>query len=363
MTSPKPIQFHWRLMERGEPEVRSRSGKNIIRTSGTPDFKAQLEFCKLAEEAGINSLLTAFSFSKPDPTVLGGALLTHADQIKFLIAMRAGIISPTYFTQQINTFSALTNGRVSLNLVAGHSPKEQAYYGDFLSREDRYARMEEFLAVCHAFWAEEGPVNFEGQFYQVKDGLLNSEFISDTEKHPYIFISGSSDTARALTIKYGSCWMQFPNTPEKVEQLIQPVLAAGKEVGLRFCVIARPTREEALQAASDLISDLDNEPVEKGGEKKLIQESDANSFKRVNRLAESEWLTPYLWTTPVKYFGPATQSLVGTPDDIANAILEYIKIGVTQFILSGWPKLDEMVYFGKEVLPIIREKEKNLVYV
>ena len=57
------------------------------------------------------------------------------------------------------------------------------------------------------------------------------------------------------------------------------------------------------------------------------------------------------------YIGPTAIALVGTPAEIANAFMEYRDAGVSQFILSGWPKLEEMIRFGRDVLPLVRERE------
>ena len=121
-----------------------------------PDLEAQAEFCRQAEASGIDSLLTAFGYYMPDPMLLATALGLVTERIKFIVAYRPGLLSPTLFVQQVNTLSALTNGRVSLNIVAGHSQKEQGYYGDWLEHDARYQRAEEFLAICHAFWQCQG---------------------------------------------------------------------------------------------------------------------------------------------------------------------------------------------------------------
>ena len=57
------------------------------------------------------------------------------------------------------------------------------------------------------------------------------------------------------------------------------------------------------------------------------------------------------------YYGPVWTTLLGTPADIAEALLAYKAIGVTQFILSGWPEVDEMITFGRDVVPLVREVE------
>lgn len=353
------LKFHWRLLQGGEKSGVTRAKQADLLETALPDMEAQIDFCRAAEESGIESLLVDINFAKPDPTLLGVALALATHKMKFMIAARSGLLSPTLFVQQVNTFSALTDGRISLNVVAGHSPDEQRYYGDFLQHDERYARTEEFLAVCHAFWKRNGGVNFEGKYFEVEDGKLNTPFVSSTRTFPEIFIGGSSAIARDLAIRRGSCWMRLADKPENLASSIAPVLEAGKEVGLRLSLIARATREEALQAACSLIEGLEPSLKEKQKEEEFVRRSDSESIKTTFTLAEAEWLTPALWTGAVRYYGSPAIALVGTPEEVASAIMEYKKVGISQFIFSGWPKLDEMIYFGKEVLPLVRKKERE----
>src|SRR4029077_9645182 len=101
-------------------------------------------------------------------------------QIKFMVACRPGLITPTLFVQQVNTLSTLIGGRVSINIVAGHTPNELRYYGDSLPHDERYARTDEFLTICRAFWArgEDGEVDFEGRHYRIDRGRLNTPFLA-----------------------------------------------------------------------------------------------------------------------------------------------------------------------------------------
>jgi len=200
----------------GEETVVTRSTMNSREVTGLPDLGAQIRFCRTAEECGIDSLLTDFGFSKPDPTLLAAALGLATDRIKFIVAYRSGLLCPTIFVQQLNTLSALINGRFSLNIVAGNSPEEQRYYGDYLSHDERYSRTEEFLSICHALWKRDGPVSFSGQYYRLEGARLSTPFISSDRSSPEIFVGGSSVPAQRLAVNYGDCWMLLADTPERI---------------------------------------------------------------------------------------------------------------------------------------------------
>ncbi len=347
------LRFHWRLPFGGETSGWARAAQEDLPAIGLPDLEAQVHFCRQAEQAGIDSLLTDFGFAKPDPILLSAALGMATEKITFIVAYRSGLLSPTTFVQQLNTLSALIGGRFSLNIVAGYSPQEQRSYGDFLSHDERYERTEEFLSICHAFWKRTGAVNFEGKYYQIENGKLTTPFVSANRRSPEIFIAGSSPPAQELALRQGTCWMRLADIPDRIRPDALRISEQGIDVGLRLSVIARPTRAEARDAAAALLADLDT----KEKEKEFVTSTDSSSIKATYALAAEEWPTPTFWTGAVPYIGPTAIALVGTPAEIANAFMEYRDAGVSQFILSGWPKLEEMIRFGRDVLPLVREKE------
>ncbi|QEH38551.1 Alkanesulfonate monooxygenase [Aquisphaera giovannonii] len=352
------LRFHWRMLQGGEGAGLPRGTQNRTPSIGMPELDGQAEFCRRAVACGMDSLLLDFGYAKPDPILLAAALGMKAGGIGFIVAYRSGLMSPVTFVQQLNTLSALIGGRFSLNIVAGHSPDEQRSYGDHLDHDRRYARTDEFLAVCHAFWEGRRDIDFAGEYYRIEKGNLNSAFQSERRTSPEIYIAGSSEAARRLAVARGTCWMQIGDTVERIARAAEAVRGEGIDVGLRLSVIARPTREEAVAAARALVDGLGPGGAEKDVEGAFIRRSDSQSMRDMYRRAGEEWLSPTLWAGAVRSHGPASIALVGSPRDIAGAILEYERAGVTQFILSGWPKVESMEYFGREILPIIRHAER-----
>jgi alkanesulfonate monooxygenase len=344
------------MLQGGETAGAPRGTQNRLADTGLPDLDAQADFCRRAVAAGIDSLLVDFGFAKPDPILLSAALGLRVEDITFIVAYRSGLMSPVTFVQQLNTLSALIGGRFSLNIVAGHSPDEQHAYGDFLDHDRRYERTDEFLAVCHAFWRGERDVTFSGQHYRIEKGNLNTPFVS-ARRHPEIYIAGNSEPARRLALARGTCWMRLGDTAENVAREAAGVLDRGIEVGLRMSMIARPTRGEAVAAARELIARLGPGASERTGEGGFIRRSDSVSMNDLYCRAEQEWLAPTLWAGAVRTHGAAAIALVGSPEEIAAAILEYKRAGVSQFIFSGWPKVESMEFFGREILPLVRRME------
>lgn len=351
------LKFHWRMLKGGETVGETRACGQTLARTGRPDLAAQIAFGRRAEAMRIQATLVDIGAANPDPLLLSAAIGLATSKLELIVAVRSGLWHPTTFVQQLNTLSALVDGRVSLNVVAGHSPNEQRFYGDFLPHDERYARTDEFLAICHEFWRRRGPVTFNGRFYRVDGAVLNTPFVG-RRPFPEIFIAGGSPQARDLAIRQGTCWMRLADRPEEVAASAVEVLAAGKEVGLRLSLICRPTRDEALLAAKRLIAGVAPEEKQTQPEARFVQGSDSASIRAVFRLAADEWLTPTLWTGAVRSHGAPAMALVGSPQDVAEALLEFGRAGVSQFILSGWPKLDEMVYFGTAVLPLVRAAER-----
>ena len=315
-----------------------------------PDITGWTHFARQAEEAGIEQVLISFSRYEPDPFVVACALGHAVEKLKFIIAYRSGLMQPTTFVQQMNTVSALTDGRVSFNIVAGSSSQEQHGYGDFLSHDERYERAEEFLAVCNAFWRRDGDVDFAGKHYRVEQGKLATPFVSRNGKSPEIYVSGHSEASEQLAYSQGTCWLRVAEDPAKLAPIVAHARSRGVGVCLRLCLVCRPTREEAIEVARSLLPEDKKEST-------TTLKDDSEMYQEGNRLGNgSHWLNRSLWTGLVPHYGPVWTTLLGSPRELAEMFLEYERIGVTEFIMSGWPEVDTVNVFGREVLPLIRRR-------
>ena len=359
----RELRFHWMLPEAGgtamktpEEAARFRVEKTLAHSPASrTDLEGWERFARAAEQAGIESVLISFSRCEPDPLLVSCALGRAVDKLKFIVAYRSGLSKPTTFVQQFNTLSTLVNGRVALNLVAGSSRAEQHAYGDFLEHDDRYARAEEFLEVCHSFWHDRtARIDFQGRFYRVEQGHFPTPFFGRDRTTPEIYISGHSEAAEKLAYSQASCWLRCAEAPEKLAPIIAKSRAAGVEVGLRLCILCRPTREEAVAVAESLIPHCETAMRNRGRDQR-----DDSTMYRNSMKVEDASIGRSLWTGLVSLCGPVWTTLLGTPREIADLLLEYKRVGVSQFIMSGWPELDEVTRFGSEVLPLVRESEQH----
>lgn len=364
MDHNKALKFHWMLPKGGE--MSNQETARVLTTkknsfAGKPDMDNWISFAQQAEELGIDSLLLSFGNYEPDTLQVACALGLLTKKLKYIVAYRMGLMQPTLFVQQVNTLSHLIKGRFSLNIIAGSSPVEQRGYGDFLNHDERYARAEEYLTICHAFWRKEENINFSGKYCRVEGGKIHTPFYSPDRAIPEIFVSGHSKGAEQLALNQGSSWLRLIESPEKIAPLVQRSREAGIEVCLRLSIVCRPTKEEAVRAAEALKENAGTIKQVRN----FLKSSDSTHLKDALTMSDKkEWLSPYLWAGLVPSYGPAVIAFVGTPEELAEAFLAYKKIGVTQFIISGWPKLNEMKIFGEEIIPLVRKaelKEKRIL--
>jgi alkanesulfonate monooxygenase len=345
------LRVHWNSPLSGQQKA---SGKYRI---GQLDFDGIVEFAQEADDLGVDSLLMGIGYHMPDPLPILGALVRETERVKFLLAYRPGLLSPTLFAQVVNTVSWMSDGRISLNLVAGTSPAEQAYYGDFLAHDERYARSNEFLDILHRFWRGDTPLSYEGEHYRIKDARIGLGYKGGSR--PEIYISGASEVAQQTAVDHGDCWLRYGDTPEGMAAAAKSVLTQGGRVGTRMHVLARESRAEALADLADLMRDPDEE------HRKMISDAVASSDSvavntsfRLAESADSDWLSPMLYSGAVAYRGGPALCVVGSYEEVAAYLHEYKAAGISEFIFSGWPTREEMRIFYTRVLPLLRRHER-----
>lgn len=352
------MRFHWSLPSTGVADRRKGANpRNEI--NPVADLDRQRDFCQRADALGIDALLLPIGFQRADPSVLATAFGLATERVRFMTASRPGVISPTHFVQQINTISAFTNGRVEINVVSGQGSDELRYYGDFAGHDERYQRTDEFWTICHALWRREFPVNFTGEFLRVEGARVNQPFVGPDGAHrPYVYIGGSSELARSLAIKHADCLLRLVGPPERFAPEIEPALAAGIEVGIICNLVVAPTHAEAVEHAYGLAENAGERGKAAVAEWRRMT-TDSVGFNAIYELAEADahWLTPYLWSGLVPYMGPMSISLVGSAEEIVDAVFEFRRIGVTQFLFQARPDFPTLEYFGAAVLPKIRQRE------
>ncbi|RFC61804.1 alkanesulfonate monooxygenase, FMNH(2)-dependent [Fulvimarina endophytica] len=318
------------------------------------DYLGQV--ARAADQLGYYGVLLPTGRSCEDSWVVASALVPQTKRLRFLVAIRPGLLSPSLAARMTATLDRVSGGRLLINVVTGGDPVENAGDGIFLPHDERYAVTREFLEIYKAELAGE-TVNYEGKHLRVKDGQLM--FRPYQRPHPPLYFGGSSDAGievAASTIDKYLTWGEPPAAvAEKVKRVREAAARVGRKVsfGIRLHMVVRETNAKAWSAAVDLISRLDDETIAKAQAQLSRQDSIGQSRMRNLHKGDRTKLeiSPNLWAGVGLVRGGAGTALVGDADTVIERIDEYRRAGIDTFILSGYPHLEEAYSFGERVLP------------
>ncbi|EJN02542.1 FMNH2-dependent alkanesulfonate monooxygenase [Phyllobacterium sp. YR531] len=314
------------------------------------------QVAQAADTLGYYGVLLPTGRSCEDSWVVASALAPLTKQLRFLVAVRPGLQSPTLAARMTATLDRISEGRLLINVVTGGDPVENKGDGIFLSHNERYEVTREFLDIYKAVLRGE-TVEFTGKHFKVEDGRLL--FPPHQTPHPPLYFGGSSEAANAVAAEQIDKYLTWGEPPAAVAEKINSVNAlakkAGRKVsfGIRLHVIVRETNEEAWAAAEKLISKLDDNTI--AAAQKVFARMDSVGQSRMSQLhggrRDQLEVSPNLWAGVGLVRGGAGTALVGDAATIAERIDEYRRIGIDTFILSGYPHLEEAYRFGELVLP------------
>ncbi|GLK75808.1 alkanesulfonate monooxygenase [Methylopila jiangsuensis] len=316
------------------------------------------QVAQAADQLGYFGVLLPTGRSCEDSWVVASALAPLTERLRYLVAVRPGLQSPTVAARMTATLDRISNGRLLINVVTGGDPAENAGDGVFLNHDERYAVTREFLDVYRRLLAGES-VTFEGEHLKVEDGRLL--FLPHQDKGPPLYFGGSSDAATDVAAKTIDKYLTWGEPPAQVAEKVNLVRAraeaAGREVsfGIRLHVIVRETNEEAWAAADSLIRYLDDDTI--AAAQKVYARMDSVGQQRMAALhggrRDRLEVSPNLWAGVGLVRGGAGTALVGDPETVAARIKEYMALGVDTFILSGYPHLEEAYRFAELVFPLL----------
>lgn len=350
--------FHWFLPTNGDSRHVVGGGHGTPATvSGRdrPPTVAYLsQIARAAEDLGFVGALTPTGAWCEDAWLTTAMVSQHTERLKFLVAFRPGFVSPTLAAQMASTFQRQTGGRLLLNVVTGGEGQEQRAYGDFLDKDDRYRRTGEFLQIVRRLWAGE-TVDLVGEHLQVEDAKLARV----PDPVPEVYFGGSSPIAGEIAARHVDVYLTWGEPPAAVAEKIDWIRAlAEKEgrslrFGIRLHVITRDTSEQAWAEARRLLAGFDAETVRavQAGLARSESEGQQRMLALHGGSSDELEIYPNLWAGIGLVRGGAGTALVGSHEEVAERIAEYHRLGIDEFVLSGYPHLEEAYWFGEGVLP------------
>ncbi|NUP18046.1 MAG: LLM class flavin-dependent oxidoreductase [Streptomyces sp.] len=352
------LTFHWFLPTNGDSRHVVGGGHGTPATASGRDRPPTVAYlgqiARAAEDLGFVGALTPTGAWCEDAWLTTAMVSQHTERLKFLVAFRPGFVSPTLAAQMASTFQRQTGGRLLLNVVTGGESHEQRAYGDFLDKDDRYRRTGEFLQIVRELWKGE-TVDLVGEHLQVEDAKLARV----PDPVPEVYFGGSSPIAGEIAARHVDVYLTWGEPPAAVAEKIAWIRAlAEKEgrsirFGIRLHVISRDTSEQAWAEARRLLEGFDTETVR--AVQAGLARSESEGQRRMLALhgggRDELEIHPNLWAGIGLVRGGAGTALVGSHDEVAERIAEYHRLGIDEFVLSGYPHLEEAYWFGEGVLP------------
>lgn len=314
------------------------------------------QIAQTADRLGFSGVLIPTGRSCEDAWLVAASLIPVTQRLKFLVALRPSVISPTVAARQAATLDRLSNGRALFNLVTGSDPQELAGDGVFLDHTARYEASAEFTHIWRRLLEGE-TVDFKGKYQHVRGAKLL--FPPVQQPRPPLYFGGSSDVAQDLAAEQVDLYLTWGEPPEQVKEKIAQVREKaarhGRQVrfGIRLHVIVRESNAEAWQAADRLISHLDDETIARA--QQAFARTDSVGQQRMAALhagrRDKLEISPNLWAGVGLVRGGAGTALVGDGPTVAARINEYATLGIDSFILSGYPHLEEAWKVGELLFP------------
>jgi len=362
------VTLHWFLPTNGDSRTDLSlgnavgvAGSRVTESGGTeraPDIGYIGQIARSAEQLGFAGALTPTSSWCEDAWVMTAGLSQVTERFKFLVAFRPGLLSPTLAAHMAATYQRISGGRLLLNVVTGGDDAEQRRYGDHLDKQARYRRAAEFLQVVRELWSG-NPVDFTGEFIDVRGAQ-----IIPAPQWPTIYLGGSSEAAVDVAASWADVYLTWGEPPgavaEKLDAVRERAKAAGRELrfGIRLHVIARDSAAEAWAQAQRLLDGLSPAAIERA--QAIQNESQSEGQRRMTALhggrTDALEISPNLWAGVGLVRGGAGTALVGSYEEVADRIAEYHLLGIDEFILSGYPHLEEAYQVGEGVMPVLRAR-------
>lgn len=357
---PEP-KFSWFVPIDGD-------GEHIgtLRPERLPTFDYLKEVVQTAEDAGFHSLLipTRFAnglFEEHSPLAetwtTATALAAVTSRIRFLIAVRPGFVNPGLFAQMASALDNISGGRIDLNIVPGGIKGEFEKFGIKIGHDERYGVAEELIVVLRKLWSAPEKMTLKSDHITLEDALVSPGPVNGG---PEFYLGGASLSALGLAGRQSDVLLMWIQTLEAtsalIERAIQQFEVAAREpkFGLRTHLIVRDTEADAWAAADELLSQADTVVREQRGHVTAGTSMVGQSAQTVSY--KDHLMGDHLWNGISTVRVNCGTAIVGTPEQVADELKAYWDLGIDEFILSGYPHVEEARRVAEDLLPLARDR-------
>ncbi len=300
-----------------------------------------------SEEIGFDLTLIAELFlndikgeSAPslDAWSTAAALAAVTEKLELMVAVRPTFHNPAILAKQAANIANISNGRLSLNVVSSWWQQEALKYGiQYEQHDDRYARMKEWMEIITSMWEKDG-FSFEGKYYSVTDTILQPKPVVK----PLIYAGGESEAGKNLIAQTCDGYVMHGDSPEAIGARISDVKQRREKLGL-------PPLTYGVAAYS--IVRNNQEEVQKEIERITDVRSSAAGYNNYQQWLNGTQLEKKVSLEEYSVSNRGLRTgLAGTPEQIAEKIYEFEKVGVDFFLLQCSPQLEEMERFAEAII-------------
>jgi alkanesulfonate monooxygenase len=310
------------------------------------------------ESGGFDRVLIPFGSDSPESQIVATHASAKTSTLGFLIAHRPGFTQPTVAARQLATLDQLSGGRIAVHIITGGADSEMARDGDRSTKDERYARTDEYLQILRQEWSSPTPFDYEGQFYNVRQA-----FSQVKPANLPVFFGGSSPAAIDVAGRHADVYALWGETQVQVREAVSAVRHAATRHGRNpgFSLSLRPviadTEEAAWKKADDIVEQIRALRETAGAPTTGHAPPNAGSQRLLNAASQGYRVDKRLWTGVAALGGASGNStgLVGTPEQVADAMLDYYDLGIDHFLIRGFEPLKDAIDYGRELLPIVHE--------
>ncbi|MEJ2814555.1 MULTISPECIES: LLM class flavin-dependent oxidoreductase [unclassified Caulobacter] len=348
-----PVEFIGYIGTQHQSEIHPAKGPVIDR-----DYVERV--ARVHEDGGFDRALVAFGSTSPESQLVVAHAASVTQHLGFMIAHRPGFTAPTVAARQLATLDQFSGGRVAVHIITGGSDDELAKDGDHLTKDQRYARTSEYLDIVRQEWTSEKPFDYKGDYYNVVQAFGGVKPLQKPQIP--VYFGGSSEAAIPVAGKHADIFALWGETQAQVAETIARVRHAAAKHGrqVKFSLSLRPViaeTEEAAWAKADAIAAEAKALREKAGlPTSGHAPPNAGSQRLLDAAKQGTRLDKRLWTGVAAVTGAAGNStgLVGTPQQVAEALLDYYDLGVSTFLIRGFDPLDDAIAYGRDLIPLVR---------